>query len=290
MRHQTITSFLEAAAAGLSKGPSALVFAEDQIEVGSTLSHLIDLGFGTVALFAPAEMALTDLPEGQNIHRIDWPVLRDGAVIEAVNRVAKAASGAWLHYCYNAEYLFFPFSETRSIRDLVTFQSEERRDTVLTYVIDLYAADLAQHPNGVCRELAYLDQSGYYALGRPDLANHNHPKDRQLDFHGGLRWRFEEHIPPSRRRIDRVGLFRATPEAQLKEDHSFTLEEYNTYACPWHNSATAAICSFRTAKALRSNPGSRDQIASFHWRGSALFDWKSQQLLDLGLIEPGQWF
>ena len=44
-----------------------------------------------------------------------------------------------------------------------------------------------------------------------DPANHNHPKERQLDFFGGLRWRFEEHVPPARRRIDRIALFKAKP-------------------------------------------------------------------------------
>ena len=43
-------------------------------------------------------------------------------------------------------------------------------------------------------------------------------------------------------------------------------------------------------EALRRNPGSRKAIATFHWRNSAPFAWHSQQLLDLGLMEPGQWF
>jgi hypothetical protein len=64
----------------------------------------------------------------------------------------------------------------------------------------------------------------------------------------------------------------------------------NTYACPWHNNLTAAVCSFRTAKALRTNPGSRDAIQTFDWHNSTPFAWHSQQLMDLGLMEPGQWF
>ena len=135
-----------------------------------------------------------------------------------------------------------------------------------------------------------LDRAGYYALARPDPANNGHAKERQLDFFGGLRWRFEEHVPPLRRKIDRIALFRSKPGLSLREDFTFSEEEYNTYACPWHNNLTAAICSFRTAKALRTNPGSRFDIHSFKWRGSEPFRWHSQQLLDLGLMEPGQWF
>jgi hypothetical protein len=53
---------------------------------------------------------------------------------------------------------------------------------------------------------------------------------------------------------------------------------------------TAAVCSFRTAKAPKRNPGSTYEINTFMWHNSAPFEWHSQQLLDLGLIEPGQWF
>ena len=116
------------------------------------------------------------------------------------------------------------------------------------------------------------------------------PKDRQLDFFGGLRWRFEEHIEPSRRRIDRIALVRSRSDIRLRPDHTWTDEELNTYACPWHHNLTAAVVSFRTAKALCTNPASRFDIATFRWHNSVPFEWKSQQLLDLGLMEPGQWF
>ncbi|KKL51071.1 hypothetical protein LCGC14_2299130, partial [marine sediment metagenome] len=116
------------------------------------------------------------------------------------------------------------------------------------------------------------------------------PKERQLDFYGGLRWRFEEHVPKARRRIDRIALFRARKGLRLRDDHTFNDEEYNTYSCPWHHNVTSAICSFRAAKALSTNAGSRHAISSFHWVNSTRFDWTSQQLLDLGLMEPGQWF
>jgi len=161
---------------------------------------------------------------------------------------------------------------------------------MLTYVVDLYAGDLDSYPSAVSLYSAFIDRSGYYALARPDAANHNHPKERQLDFFGGLRWRYEEHIPVPRRKIDRIALFRAQPGLRLREDHTFNDEEYNTFACPWHNNITASICSFRTAKALKRNPGSTFDIHSFKWHNSVPFEWHSRQLLDLGLMEPGQWF
>ena len=47
---------------------------------------------------------------------------------------------------------------------------------------------------------------------------------------------------------------------------------------------------FRTAKALKRNPGSTFDIHTFRWHNSTPFQWHSRQLLDLGLMEPGQWF
>jgi uncharacterized protein YcgI (DUF1989 family) len=70
----------------------------------------------------------------------------------------------------------------------------------------------------------------------------------------------------------------------------FSDPEYNTYSCPWHNNVTAAVASFRTAKVLKRNPTSSKQIGDIRWFNSVRFSWTDQQFLDLGLIEPGQWF
>ncbi len=287
MRYASLSAFLRDGRPALAKGPVAMILAEDPVEVETTIAHHQMAGFRAVILFAPPELEISRKIEGE-IHRVDFDTAAEGATQTAVNAVIDAAPGLWLYYCYNGEYLFHPFCESRSIGEMLTFHSEERRDAVLTYVIDLYADNLDDHPNAVSLENAFMDRSGYYALGRPD--ENGHPKERQLDFFGGLRWRFEEHIPPSRRKIDRIALFRARKGLRLREDHTFSDEEYNTYACPWHNNITVAIVSFRTAKALKSNAGSTFDIHSFKWHNSTAFKWHSQQLLDLGLMEPGQWF
>ncbi|MDN5568062.1 MAG: hypothetical protein L0G27_04825, partial [Paracoccus sp. (in: a-proteobacteria)] len=168
------------------------------------------------------------------------------------------------------------------------FHTEERRSAMLTYVVDLYAPDLSATPNAVDMDNAMFDRTGYYALGRKGADGQDKP--RQLDFHGGLRWRYEEFLPPDRRRIDRIALFRAAPDLKVTADHRFSIEEYNTYACPWHHNLTGAVASFRVAKALATNPGSRDMIHDMTWRNSHRFEWRGQQLMDLGLMEPGQWF
>lgn len=289
MRFSTFDQFLDEGKASLAKGPIALILAEDDVEVVSTLRHHLDIGFSPVILLALPELRLpTDVED--KIHRIDAAVFEEGLLKRSVNALIAAVPSVWIYYGHNAEYFFFPFLETRSVGEMLAFHMEERRDALISFVVDVYAANLTDHPNAVSLETAHLDRTGYYALAREDPANNWAKRDRQLDFFGGLRWRFEEYVPWTRRRIDRIALFRAKPGLQLRDDFTLTDEEMNTYACPWHNNLTTSIISFRTAKALRSNPGSRFAINTFLWQNSAPFEWHSQQLLDLGLMESGQWF
>jgi hypothetical protein len=254
------------------------------------VTHHAASGFREIVVFLPEGIEIPSEADAV-AHLVRYDTHAPKALETAVNAlIAAAPTTTWLYYCYNAEYLFFPFCETRSVGEMLAFHTEERRAAMLTYVIDLYAGDLDRFPDAVSIDEACLDRSGYYAAARRDPLRDNQPKERQLDFFGGLRWRFEEHVPAARRKIDRVGLFRTAPGLTLRDDHTFSVEEYNTFACPWHNNLTAAICSFRAAKALRANPGSRHDIRSFRWHNSVPFQWHSQQLLDLGLIEPGQWF
>ncbi len=289
MTYASLDQFLTTSAKLLAKGPVALIFVEDEIEIDTTIRHHLSCGFKQVLVLMPDAFELPD-DVTDDVYRITFDLAAGQDLSVAVNRLATTAPGTWFFYCYNAEYLFFPFCETRTVGEMLAFHSEERRDAMLTYVVDLYAGDLEKFPNAVSLEDAHLDKSGYYALARKDPGDHNHPRERQLDFFGGLRWRYEEHIPAPRRNIDRIALFRAAPALKLLPNHRFNDEEYNTYACPWHHNLTAAIVSFRTAKALKRNPGSTFDIKTFKWHNSTAFEWHSRQLLDLGLMEPGQWF
>ena len=287
MHYPSIDAFLTNGKAALAKGPIALIMLEDDVEVGSTIRHHLDAGFKSIVTFGVSDIALPpDLPA--NVHTVDFDMTNQDALLRIVNGVIDLAHGQWIYYGYNTEYLFFPFCEHRAIGELLSFHTEERRDAILTYVVDLYAGDLGAHPSAVSLDDAHMDKSGYYALARKDKDSNF--AERQLDFFGGLRWRFEEHVPVPRRRIDRISIFRAKPGLKLRADHTFDDQEYNTYACPWHNSITVTLCSFRTAKALKRNPVSSAEIKTFRWHNSAPFEWHSQQLLDLGLMEPGQWF
>ena len=287
MRFEGLRQLVSSGTLKSALGPVAAIIAEDEAEVPATVRHHADRGFRTIFLFAPAEMDVDEDTAGM-VTRIDFPTLTPGTAPAIVNALVDALPpGTWLYYCYNAEFLFHPFAEDRTAGEMLAFHAEERRSAMLTYVIDVYAGDLQDADNAVSLADAWLDRSGYYARARTD---ENGPLDRQLDFHGGLRWRFEEHIDPNRRRIDRVAIVRTKPGLRLRDDHTWSEAELNTYACPWHNNLTAAVVSFRTAKALRTNPASRFHIDTFRWHNSLRFEWRSQQLMDLGLMEPGQWF
>ena len=272
----------------IRRGPLAVVLVEDDVAVAETLTHHLRAGFRHILVLSPEPLALPEALSG-DVTNLIWNTRRPHAHVDAVNAVIGAVpAGTWLYYCFNAEFLFFPFSEHRSVGEMLAFHTEERRDAMLTYVIDLYASDLRRCPDAVDLERPFFDRTGYYALAQP--GQDGTPAERQLAFHGGLRWRFEEFVPEDRRRIDRIALFRAGAGLRIQPDHRFNIAEYNTYSCPWHHNLTAAIASFRVAKALATNPGSRDAIGGFTWRNSHPFDWRAQQLMELGLMEPGQWF
>jgi hypothetical protein len=283
--HFPSPSDLTARAARTWPGPVLVILCEDVVEAQSTLDHHAGLGFGTIVLALPQGVPAPP-SLAQNTHTLAMPPRDAGFTTDAVNTVAAALpEGTWLGYVYNAEYLFYPFCETRSVAEATRFCEDERRDTVLGYTIDLYPAKAPG--TGVDLQDAHIDGAGYYALARHEGGR---ALERQLDFYGGLRWRFEEHVPWERRRIDRVALWRTAPGVSLRADHTLSDPERNTYEGPYHHALSAAICSFRAAKALATNPGSKAQITTFAWHNSVPFTWHSRQLLEAGLIEPGQWF
>lgn len=286
MQYRSIQEFVDQGLKDLSKGPIAILLMEDSCEINSTIRHHRKLGFSNILVFGSPKVAVPEDPS-EGLHRVFSDLSEPGSSETTVNTLIKSLPNRWFYYGYNGEYLFYPFCETRTVGELTSFVSEERRDSITTFVLDLYAGDLAIARNGVSLEDAFIDRTGHFALTR---FRDGQQAERQLDVFGGLRWRFEDHVPEQRRRIDRVSLFRSQIGLELRDDQTFNLEEYNTFECPWHHSTSAAVCSFRAAKSLKTNPGSSGQIESFLWQNSERFTWKSQQLLDHGFIETGQWF
>jgi hypothetical protein len=287
MRYTDVNDLLVRAPDTFSGGPVALLFMEDPVETNSTIRHHAQIGFRNILVLAADELEIS--PELEEvIHRAPWRRGQPGAAVpDIVSRANAAMEGRWIYFGYNAEYLFFPFCESRSVGEFTAFVAEERRASVMGTVIDLYAPDLKAVRDAVSLQEAYLDTAGYYATGRRQ-GDAFHAD--QVELYGGLRWRYEEHVRNRRRRIDRIALFRATRGLSMDGELRLSDEDFNTYACPWHHSPTAAVLSFRAAKSLATNPGSAPLIDSFMWSQSRPFSWHSQQLLDLGMMEPGQWF
>jgi len=162
MRYPNLTAFLRDGKAALAKGPVGLIMVEDDVEIASTLDHHLRIGFQALIVFAGDEIAA---PEDLDpcVQWVTHDMAEDFALETAVNGVIAAAQGQWLYYCYNSEYLHYPFSEDRTVGEMLAFNAEERRETILTFTVDLYAGDLGAHPNAVCLEDAHMDTSGYYA-------------------------------------------------------------------------------------------------------------------------------
>jgi len=189
MQYANLSSFMRDGKAALAKGPVALIMIEDDVEVRSTIDHHLRHGFRAVVAFADADIPMPDALDPQ-VHWVTHDMSGDAALETAVNSVIKAMPGQWLYYCYNSEYLHYPYCEDRTIGELLSFNAEERRETVLCYAIDLYPGELENAPEAVSLEDAYLDTTGYYALARWNGTDY---EDRQLDFFGGLRF-----APPRR--------------------------------------------------------------------------------------------
>ncbi len=140
MRYGSIEAFLSEGQPALSKGPVAVIFAEDAIEVDTTLRHHLAAGFVEVLLLAHPDLALSS-PEVAAVHRIDHDVYAEGALPDAMNLLIAAAPASGSTTA-STRIPVPPFCETRNIREMIAFHAEERRDAVLSYVIDLYADDL----------------------------------------------------------------------------------------------------------------------------------------------------
>lgn len=264
----------------LPAGPVAIVLNEDDVDLSASVHHHLNLGFVAVIVAGGGRVDGT----GATLHLAAEP---GAALHDIVNDLMPLLSGRWLLACYNAEFLFYPFCESRSVSDLVQFVSEERRGAVFCTTVDLYSDRPDLLKTGVVNDASYFDRTGYFAQDRFDGP---HRLERQVDIFGGLKWRFSEHILWERQRIDRIGLFRAEAGLTLDEHMRLSEAELNTISCAWHHSLTCAIASLRVAKSLLRNPGSAFSIDKFQWDQSERFVWRSQQLMDAGLMEPGQWF
>jgi hypothetical protein len=192
IKFSTLKTYLTWAKAHAPKGPFAFIFAQENIELTHTVAHHIKLGFRQTVMLANSPFARPeDLPA--EVALIPRAAKSCSDISQEMNAVIAALPQRWIYFGYNGEYLFYPFCETRSIGEIIAFNTEERRKTISTTVVNFYAWHLGQSPHGVDVISIYLDRLGYYAETRRD--GEQAPLPQQFNFYGGLRWRFEEHVP-----------------------------------------------------------------------------------------------
>jgi hypothetical protein len=284
MQFEGLAAFFRDGKAVLARGPVAIVYDEDGFALDQTIAHAIEIGFRQVIVVSPFSPILVDEP---NVHLVAHEFRVEGFQISLNAMIAAAPPKTWLFSCFNGEFLWYPFLESRSVGELCAFHGEERRAAFFSMVVDAYSStDLAE----VSRDDTWFDGGGYYALARHDPVHPLVALEWQIDLYGGLRWRVEELLPWTRRRIDRIALFQAQPGLSMQADYTLNDAEMNTVSCPWHHNLTVALVSFRAAKALKTNATTRERVGDLRCETSVRFDWTSEQLLRLGIIDPGQWF
>jgi hypothetical protein len=136
-----LSAFLKDGASLLKKGPVALIFAEDDVELDATTRHHLNASFLHTVAFAMSDFAIAD-DVADRIVRVSYEMLTPTALEIALNSVMNATGDIWIYYCLNAEFRFYPFNEHRSEEEIIAFNIEERRNSVMTYVVDLYTGDL----------------------------------------------------------------------------------------------------------------------------------------------------
>jgi len=280
MVHDSVERYLSSGAVRhIPEGVVAIVLADDPNGARATCEHLVELG--AVAILVIGQASDPALTNERAITGISDDTSGDASRARAINTLIDSLAGRWLLWVHAGEFFYFPFCETRTIADLTAFLDSERRRLLYTYAFDLYANALpAPGEDPRDREL-FLDRLGHYAFPSDDGG---------LDVYGGLAWRFEEHLGGAEHHIGRPALFRARKGEHLGIDLRFTALEYGSVACPWHNNPTGAIVTLRNARRLFGQPGFGAVRSKLIWRGSTRFEWNSRQLLELGLIETGQWF
>lgn len=262
----------------LPGGVLAVVLCESALHLQATAAHLVRQGASAIIAIGRASAALSD-PGVPVIRIAEDP--RDSNAPEIMSALMRPLHGRWLVWLWNGEFLFFPFCETRAFSDLAEFLDSERRHMVYTYAFDLYADPLPTAEDSPRECDLYFDRLGYYAF--PD-------QDQTLKIFGSIGWRFEEITPTWMRQIGRASLVRASKGLTMRPDLQFADPDYASASCPWHRNPTAAMMSLRRTRRICTHPRFVEKRQSLMWHGSTRFDWSSRQLLDLGMIEPGQWF
>ena len=280
MHYSTLDEALSAAQQ-LKPAVTAIILCESEFLLDETIVHLQDAGFTALIAVGPgAAGAQRAAKDGVDIVSSPADIMNAQSRAGTMNRVIAAAAGRWMLVCFNGDFLFYPFRESRRIQDFTEFLSWERRPAAIGYAIDLYSDALGRDEQAFSLDDVYFDTEGWYGFERGE---------QQSEVFGGLGWRFEEYTPRDMAKVNRPALFWSDPAVKMRSDLWFEDDVYNAISCPWHNNPTLALMSVRRAAALRRHPNFSKAVTSLMWPCSERFGWRSDQLLRHGVIEAGQW-
>lgn len=270
------------------KNASALVINESDLALLETVEHLKRIGFTRIVIAGLTQvnpLAPDDIPY--------IPLAPDTDLADLLSKISSALVGQWFHFCFNGEFLHFPFSETRTIDDFCGFLGEERRASAQTIIVDLYSEYLRDAPNVIKPDQAFFDAAPYYYEEISDLTLEDAEEEevaQALDIYGGLRWRHSEYFPEDRQILNRAALIKGQKGVLLNPDLTFADLNLRSLACPWHRSPTTAMTSFRALRYLYAKPSARSNIDRMTWSHAQPSKGDGQQLSELGFFEYGQWF
>lgn len=277
MTYQTIGEFVHRRAKALPDGPIGIVLCESELNAIDTAARLARQGVRVVIALGPG--VASDKVDCEVFEIAERPTARSAP--DQMNLLIDALAGRWIVWLWNAEFLVFPFCETRRLADLVAFLTDERRKSLYTYALDLYSQDLRDLDTSPTEAELFFDTAGYHAFPQAN---------QQLTVFGGLGWRFQELLPKGMQQIGRTSLFRAERGVHLDDAMIFEDLDYASVSCPWHNSPTGAVMSLRRTRRIMAHPHFAQMRGKLEWSGTEPFSWHSRQLLEHGMIEPGQWF
>ncbi len=275
MQFQTVREFARARTK-LPMAMTAVVLCDSPRHAQNSISHLIAQGAAAVVTIGDCGPIDTDGRPHVRIAQNPEPRAH-----KALTEVLKALTGRWVTWLWAGEFLFYPFAESRNLAELTGFLTDERRKMLYCYALDLYAAQMPRGDQDPKDCGLHFDRIGYQPF---PIA------DKGLNLHGGLGWRFEELSPAEMHQIGRSTLIKVEEGMTLDRFWRFGHPDFDSVSCPWHNSPTGAVMSLRRSYRITAHPGFADVASDLMWQGSVPFDWSSRQLLELGMIEPGQWF
>ena len=258
-------------------GLTAVILCETSFLLAETVAHLSEAGFTRLIAVGPGANAA---PDRDDVIAAPADIAGAESRADVINKLIAAAAGRWMLVCFNGEFLFYPYRESRLIQDFTEFLSWERRPAAMGYAVDLYSDALGREEEAFSLEDVYFDTEGWYGFERGE---------KLAEVFGGLGWRFEEFTPRDMTRVNRPALFWADPAVAMRADLWFEDDVYNAISCPWHNNPTMAEMSFRRARRLLSHPNFKGAIGTLMWPNSTRFEWSADQLVKLGLVEAGQW-